>query len=300
MTVMPQLKTLDPQASTQTVLDTLEADGAAIVRDAMPASLSEHVERELRPHIERSAKGIDPFTGFSTTRTGALVARSAATRELVLDQRIRALCQAFLSPFCERYQLHLTQAIRLLPGQGAQLLHRDRLAWGPHLPKTMEPQLNTIWALTDFTAENGATQVVPGSHRWDWSRHAEPHETTQAVMPKGSVLIYTGSVIHGGGQNRSDGERIGINITYCLGWLRQEENQYLSCPPEIARTLSPELQELLGYSMGSYALGYFSAGEPPHGMPDILPPEMVLGRLPESAPSYGAVASGFVPTSGVG
>lgn len=293
---MPQLKTLDPHASTQNVLDVLEADGAVVIRDAMSASLSERVERELRPHIERSAKGLDPFTGYSTTRTGALIARSAASRELVADQRIRNVAQAFLSPFCERYQLHLTQAIRLLPGQGAQLLHRDRLAWGPFLPKTMEPQLNTIWALTDFTAENGATQVVPGSHRWDWSRTAEPHEITQAVMPKGSVLIYTGSVIHGGGQNRSVGERIGINITYCLGWLRQEENQYLSCPPEIARTLSPELQELIGYSMGSYALGYFSMAEPPEGMPDTLPPEMALGRLPQTAPSYGATASGFVPT----
>lgn len=298
MTAMPQLKTLDPQASTREVLAALEADGAAIMRDAMPASLAERVERELRPHIERSAKGIDPFTGFSTTRTGALIARSAASRELVLDQRVRALTQAFLSPFCERYQLHLTQAIRLLPGQGAQLLHRDRLAWGPFLPRTMEPQLNTIWALTDFTRENGATQVVPGSQTWDWSRNAEPHEITQAVMPKGSVLIYTGSVIHGGGQNRSDGERIGINITYCLGWLRQEENQYLSCPPDVARTLSPELQELVGYSMGSYALGYFSATEPPQGMPDILPPEMALGRLPGKAPSFGNVASGFVPASG--
>jgi ectoine hydroxylase-related dioxygenase (phytanoyl-CoA dioxygenase family) len=294
---MPQLTTLDLHAPTQAVLDALDADGAVILRDTMSDALAERAERELRPHIERSANGIDPFSGFSTTRTGALVARSPACRELVLDPRIRGVAHAFLSPLCERYQLHLTQAIRLLPGQGAQLLHRDRLAWGPFLPKTMEPQLNTIWALTDFTAENGATQVVPGSHRWDWSRTAEAHEITQAVMPKGSVLLYTGSVIHGGGQNRSDGERIGINITYCLGWLRQEENQYLSCPPEVARTLSPELQELLGYSMGSYALGYFSMAEPPKGMPDTLPPEMALGRLPGTAPSYGAVASGFVPTA---
>lgn len=294
---MAQLTTFDPDASTESLLEALEADGAAIMRGAMPSSLAERVERELRPYIDRSAKGIDPFTGFSTTRTGALIARSASSRELVLDPRIRSLTHAFLSPFCERHQLHLTQAIRLLPGQGAQLLHRDRLAWGPFMPKTMEPQLNTIWALTDFTAENGATQVVPGSHRWDWSRRAESHDITQAIMPKGSVLIYTGSVIHGGGHNRSDSERIGINITYCLGWLRQEENQYLSCPPEIARTLPHELQELLGYSMGSYALGYFSMKETPEGMPDTLPPEMALGRLPEKAPSLGDVATGFVPTS---
>ncbi len=292
------LRTLPADADTSAILDVLDADGALILRDAMSGPLRERIERELRPFIERSAKGIDPFTGYSTTRTGALVARSAAARELVLDRRIRDAAHGFLSPFCERIQLHLTQAIRLLPGQGAQILHRDRLAWGVHLPRAMEPQFNTIWALTPFTAENGATQVVPGSHRWDWSRDAEPHEVTQAVMSAGSVLIYSGSVIHGGGENRSPAERIGINITYCLGWLRQEENQYLSCPPEIARTLPHELQDLLGYSMGSYALGYFSMPEPPEGMPDTLPPESVLGRLPQKVPSYGAVASGFVPTGG--
>ncbi len=294
------LQTFSRDADTAELLAAMEADGALIIRDAMAPGLCARIETELRPHIERSSRGIDPFTGYSTTRTGALVARSPAARELVLDGGIRKLADAFLLPSCERYQLHLTQAIRLLPGQGAQILHRDRLAWGHCLPRTMEPQLNTIWALTPFTTENGATQVVPGSHLWDWSRSAAPHEITQAAMPQGSVLVYSGSVIHGGGENRSARERIGVNVTYCLGWLRQEENQYLSCPPEIARTLSPELQDLLGYSMGSYALGYFSMLNPPEGMPDTLPPESALGRLPQRAPSLGAVASGFVPASGDG
>lgn len=295
-----ELRTLGADASTATVLACLNEDGAVILRDVLPETLRQRVERELRPFIERSAKGIDAFTGFSTTRTGALVARSPAARELVLDGRVIDATTAFLSPFCERIQLHLTQAIRLLPGQGAQILHRDRLAWGVHLPRNMEPQLNTMWALTPFTRENGATHVVPGSHAWDWSRDAEPHEVTQAVMSAGSVLLYTGSVIHGGGENRSQAERIGINITYCLGWLRQEENQYLSCPPEIARTLAPALQELVGYSMGSYALGYFSLPEPPDGIPDMLPPERALNRLPQSTPSFSDVASGLVPTSSNG
>ena len=170
---------------------------------------------------------------------------------------VRGVCDRVLLPNCERYQLHLGQVIRIMPGQAAQPIHRDRWAWGARL-RGVEPQLNTIWALTDFTTDNGATQVVPGSSEWPDDRKAEPDEITQAVMDAGSVLIYTGTVFHGGGENRSDGDRTGLNITYTLGWLRQEENQYLSCPPEIARTLDPELQALIGYSMGQYALGYYT------------------------------------------
>jgi ectoine hydroxylase-related dioxygenase (phytanoyl-CoA dioxygenase family) len=160
------------------------------------------------------------------------------------------------------------------------VLHRDRLAWGTHLPLSIEPQFNTIWALTDFTAANGATRVVPGSQRWPWEQKATPDQVVQAEMSAGSVLLYTGTVLHSGGRNTSDVSRLGLNITYCLGWLRQEENQYLSCPPHIARTLDPELQELLGYTQGNYALGYYTDPESSEPGRDILPPEFALGRKP--------------------
>jgi ectoine hydroxylase-related dioxygenase (phytanoyl-CoA dioxygenase family) len=137
-------------------------------------------------------------------------------------------------------------------------LHRDRLAWGKYLPPSIEPQFNTIWALTDFTQENGATCCVPGSHKWDWSQKAEPKEIAYSEMTVGSVFIYNGSVLHGGGANRSSASRIGVNLAYCLGWLRQEENQYLCCPPDIAKNFDVTLQNLLGYTQGEYALGYYS------------------------------------------
>ncbi|MEP2283499.1 MAG: phytanoyl-CoA dioxygenase family protein, partial [Nitratireductor sp.] len=172
-------------------------------------------------------------------------------------------------------------------GQPKQQIHRDRWAWGTYITN-VEPQFNTIWAITDFTKENGATQVCPGSLEWPDNYEPSDDEIGYAEMPAGSVLVYSGSVFHGGGANISNGDRIGINITYTLGWLRQEENQYLSCPPEIAKTLSPELQALIGYSMGSYALGYYTPPLAPGEGPEIVPPEYALGALDVNAAQFGS------------
>ena len=274
---MPVLQHLPADAAPEAIAAILDQDGALILDDVIPPAAVAAVMGELSPYIDATPVGRDQFTGFSTTRTGALVARSPLARELVMHPAILAACDAYLLRACDRYQLHLTQVIRIRPGQPRQALHRDRLAWGGFL-KDVEPQLNTIWAMTDFTEENGATQVVPGSPLWAEGRRAEPHEIGYAEMNAGSVLVYSGSVIHGGGENRSNADRVGVNITYCLGWLRQEENQYLSCPPEIARTLDKKLQALLGYAMGSYALGYYTPPLPPGAGPEVAPPQVALGE----------------------
>lgn len=272
---MPSLVHLPADAPADEVAAVLTRDGALILDDALPAAALDALVAELRPYVEATEPGRDVFSGTKTTRTGALVARSPRTRPLVMDPRILSLCDAVLKPNCLRYQLHLTQVIRIMPGQGAQPIHRDRWAWGRGLSH-LEPQLNTIWALTDFTAENGATQVVPGSVDWPDDRTARPEEIARAEMKRGSVLVYLGSVFHGGGANKSGEDRWGLNITYALGWLRQEENQYLSCPPEVAKDLEPELQALVGYAMGSYALGYFTPPLPPGEGPEVAPPELAL------------------------
>jgi ectoine hydroxylase-related dioxygenase (phytanoyl-CoA dioxygenase family) len=274
---MPTLKHLAADAPADEIAAILDADGALILDDVLDAAGVAAVRAEIDPYVEATANGRDSFTGYQTTRTGALVARSPACRELVMHPAIIAACDAFLKRACDRYQLHLTQVIRIRPGQPKQPLHRDRLAWGGFLPASIEPQLNTIWAMTDFTRANGATQVVPGSPTWADGRRAEPHEVGYAEMKAGSVLVYSGSVIHAGGENQTDADRVGINITYSLGWLRQEENQYLSCPPAIARTLDPKLQALLGYAMGSYALGYYTPPLPPGEGPEVTPPQFALG-----------------------
>ena len=291
---MTRLQTLPPDTATEAIVETLNRDGAAILEDVIDDAAIDIVLGEVMPYIDKSATGRDDFTGKRTQRTGALVARSPACRELVMNKSILDAAKGFLSPFTERIVLHLTQTICINPGQGAQLIHRDRLAWGTHLPRSIEPQFNTIWALTDFTSENGATRVVPGSNGWDWEKRAEREEICQAEMRKGSVLLYSGSVLHSGGENRSSAPRLGLNITYCLGWLRQEENQYLSCPPHVARDLEPELQELLGYTMGNYALGYYSDPDfdPEHDKPprsDTQPPEWALGRRPRKGVGFDAL-----------
>lgn len=286
---MPKLETLPATASTDEILTVLRRDGALILKDALTRVQVAQVLAETMPYIDATECGRDDFTGRKTTRTGALVARSAGCRDMVANRTIVAAAEEFLKPFCERIQLHLTQVIRIRPGQPKQQIHRDRWAWGTYL-KGVEPQFNTIWAISDFTKENGATQVCPGSLDWPDDYQPKDDEIGYAEMKAGSVLVYTGGVFHGGGANVSTGDRIGINITYTLGWLRQEENQYLSCPPEIARTLSPELQALIGYAMGSYALGYYTPPLPAGEGPEVVSPAFALGGLDGEQAQFGDAA----------
>jgi len=232
------------------------------------------------------------FSGVKTTRTGALMARSPRCRELAIDPRILGLVETFLAPYANTFQLHVTQVIRVLPGQEVQEPHRDRWAWSQlqvpsdidppvntvvaRLLADIEPQLTTMLALTDFTKENGATRIAPGSSHLPDDAKPPEEAFVSAEMTSGSLLVFTGSVFHGAGANKSERDRIGLDIAYTLGWLRQEDNQYLSCPPEIAKDLDPKLQALLGYAVGGPSLGYFTpplpAGE------DLSAPERALQR----------------------
>ncbi|MGH1491630.1 MAG: phytanoyl-CoA dioxygenase family protein [Acidimicrobiales bacterium] len=278
---MVELRKFTSDTPSVEIVEAIQTDGAAILTNVLDRAACELVRQDLDPWIAATPGGRDSFSGENTHRTGALVARSPASRELVMHDKIVELAHTFLDPYTNRIQLHLTQVISIGPGQPTQPLHRDRLAWGGFIPREIEPQFNTIWALTDFTEDNGATRVVPGSPGWDDDRRPTDDEKTQAVMEAGSVLLYSGSVIHGGGENRSDETRVGVNITYTLGWLRTEENQYLSCPPEIAKDLDPALADMIGYTQGNYALGYYSDPAQVSSHSDLMPPELALGRRPE-------------------
>ena len=284
---MTPLQHLPADAESSAIAAAVQQDGAVILDDVLSDGFIAALREETDPYMEHTSNGEDHFAGHHTTRTGGLLIRSEKCRELIEHQTILNPCNEFLAPYCERVQLHLTQIIRIRPGETAQTIHRDRWAWGKHLSH-LEPQFNTIWAITDFTSENGATQVVPGSTQWPDDQEIQPEQITQAEMKAGSVLVYSGSVFHGGGANTSDQDRIGINITYALGWLRQEENQYLSCPPELAKDLSPTLQGLAGYAMGQYALGYFTPPGAPGEGPEVVPPQYALG-ITESLSTLGGV-----------
>ena len=284
---MTPLQRLPAEAESSTIVAAVQQDGAVILDDVLSEGFITALREETDPYMEHTSNGEDHFAGHHTTRTGGLLVRSEKCRELIEHETILNPCNEFLAPYCERVQLHLTQIIRIRPGETAQTIHRDRWAWGKHLSH-LEPQFNTIWAITDFTSENGATQVVPGSTQWPDDQEIQPEQIAQAEMKAGSVLVYSGSVFHGGGANTSDQDRIGINITYALGWLRQEENQYLSCPPELAKDLSPTLQGLAGYAMGQYALGYFTPPGAPGEGPEVVPPQYALG-ITESHSTMGGV-----------
>jgi ectoine hydroxylase-related dioxygenase (phytanoyl-CoA dioxygenase family) len=230
--------------------------GVCIVERLVDEATCDAVLGELQPHLDAVRPGADDFEGRSTRRVGAILGRSASAVGLVANELVLDVADRVLGPDKSTFQLHLTQAIAIGPDSPAQALHRDQWCFDFHaFPPEMVVEVSTIWALTDFTEATGATRVVPDSHR-SAEVTATDADAVPAEMPRGSVVVYTGSTVHGGGANRSDGTRVGLNVDYTLGWLRQEENQYLSVPVEVARSLPERVQRLMGYSMGSYALGY--------------------------------------------
>ena len=251
-------------ADTSLIAEAVRRDGAAIIDRAVDGAVVDRLMAEMAPYVEATPCGPDGFAGRRTRRTGSLIARSKASHALVAHPAVLGVCDHILGIDNTIYQLHLTQVIDIGPGEPAQPIHRDQWAWNFFpFPTGFEVEISTIWAMHDFTDVNGATRVVPTSHLWEHGRTPTHDDSVPAEMEKGSVLIYTGSVFHSGGANRSDRSRTAVNIDYCLGWLRQEENQYLSCPPEVARELPIELAQLMGYSRAAYALGYFGDTKDP-------------------------------------
>lgn len=197
-----------------------------------------------------------------TRRVTSLVANSKTARDFVMHPMSKTVCDHFLLPNCGtggRYQLHVSAAIEIGPGARKQALHREE----DTIPFFKVPRPNlvlaTMWAISDFTADNGGTLLVPGSHQWEAGRHAEPDEIGAAQMPAGSVLIWLGGTLHAGGANVSDDWRYGVILSYSVGWLRQEENQSLVAPLEMSRKLSPALQDMLGNTANG-ALGFHYEG----------------------------------------
>jgi len=200
------------------------------------------------------------FHGRFTKQVAGMpgISRTFAT-DVMCHPLLLALCDRVLAPSCARYQLNLGHLLQRGPGSEEQWLHRDELVWSDVPQPHPELQLATVIAFVDFTRENGATRVVPGSHRWPDRQlppieqvlrdPPPPEQIAYAEMPAGSAVVYTGGTIHAGGSNVTAVARRGAHLSYCLGWLRTEENNYLSTPPAVAATLPRPAQELLGYAV---------------------------------------------------
>ena len=188
----------------------------------------------MAPHFDETPNCTGDFYGHATKRVSSLIAKSTLCQHMAIHPVILAAMDEFLLKGCGQYQLNLTQAIQIGPGEPQQIMHPDDPLF-PYVHPGYEAMINCMWAVDEFTAENGATNVVPGSHKWERvglipERVPLPDEITQGVMPAGSVLIYFGSLLHCGGANRTAKPRTGVVLSYCQGWLRQSENQYLAVP----------------------------------------------------------------------
>lgn len=235
---------------------TLLADGYAILRGAADPALIAEIEADLADRYEATPFCEGGFYGERTKRFGRLLIRSPGMEALVLNASVLALAEMALGRFCDRLQLNLTQAIELHPGALPQFPHRDQDMWAGEIGR-VEYLVNIMWPLTPFTRENGATLFWPGSHGADALASEAKAEPVAAEANPGDAIVFLGSTLHGAGGNDSGGVRRGIIVSYCLGWLKPYENQWLAYPPAIARHFSPELAALAGYAQHRPNLGNF-------------------------------------------
>lgn len=225
-------------ATPEKIVYALKRNGVVIIRKLVPGKAMDQVAADLRPYLDKTPFGEGEYMGVRTKRTSSLVAKSKTVGEkLAIHPLILKTVDAMLLDRCQNYRLATTHCVSIAKGESLQPLHRDDSIYPMKHPGP-ESVVSTVWAITDFTKENGATQVVPGSHKWNDRRVPRRSEVHQAVMPKGSVVIYLGSIYHGGAENFTDDYRTGMVLGYSLGWLRSEENQYLACPPPVAKHFS--------------------------------------------------------------
>lgn len=234
----------------------LLADGYCIIPGLMPASEIAALDEELADDFTGTPFCAGSFYGERTKRFGRLLLRSRRAHSLVMHDLVLGIVRRILEPWCDTVQLNLTQALALHPGARPQLPHRDQDMWNGAIGQ-IEYLVNVMWPFTRYTEENGATLVWPRSHGAR-ALAGEPEAGPVAVeLEPGSALLFLGSTLHGAGGNSSAEVRRGAIVSYCLGWLKPYENQWLAYPPAVARTFSPELASLVGYTQHRPNLGNF-------------------------------------------
>lgn len=251
---MPSLAHLSRRTKLSDLWEAIDQDGAVIVDDFLSPEDLTQLRTDFLPAINQHASGASSghdfwkaFHGTSTKRITGLADLSERWGDVLCDPIYKAMGDHYLGE--DNYYLNTGQLICIGPGETPQLLHRDELNWPEAAGREHEITITAIFALTDFTKENGATVIAPGSHRWPGSMPTiAPENTCQAEMQAGSALLYSGKVIHGGGANTSaDQLRIGLHAGFVLGWLRAEECHQLTTSLETARRLPEHAQRMLGF-----------------------------------------------------
>jgi ectoine hydroxylase-related dioxygenase (phytanoyl-CoA dioxygenase family) len=270
----------------------LEAQGYTIIPDLLSAADLRAVRDGLAPFLG-THRGRNNFEGFRTERVYTLVARGRIFERLAEDERVLALCAKLLHP---GFLLTASQAICIHPGETPQPLHYDDGFYTIPRPRPAI-SVSTVVAVDAFTPENGGTEVIPGSHRWDDATLAGMFENVlgdgatdprleqqlvPAVMPAGACLFFLGTLVHRGGANRSAAPRLAFSNQYCQPWARQQENFFLGVPPERARAMSPRLQELLGYSIWPPFMGQVTASHPKKTLREGFVNAVRAGRADDS------------------
>jgi ectoine hydroxylase-related dioxygenase (phytanoyl-CoA dioxygenase family) len=240
------------------VAQRLMDDGYVIVTGMMSDDDVRAARADLDRVLRATPTGRNPFEGYSTQRIYALFAKTRLFDRAATDPLLLAVLDEVLG----HYQLSAPVGICIGPDEQAQILHRDDSVYPvpePHPPLVV----NTMWPLDEFTAENGATRFIPGSHAWQPGRRPAPDDpVVQAVMSPGSAMFYLGSLWHGGGANQTSQARLGVILEYAAGWLRQQENNLLAVPRSVVRELPERLQELLGYNIYPPFVGYVDGAHP--------------------------------------
>lgn len=230
--------------------------GWCVIHNLIPPSEIKALDVDLSRDFDETPFCKGDFYGSRTKRFGRLLSRSPLARRIVQHPLVVGISQRILSPWCDTIQLNLTQGLALHPGAPPQLPHRDQDMWRGAIGET-EYLVNVMWPFTRYTEENGATIVWPNSHGKRALSSDIPEGGFAVELEPGSALLFLGSTLHGAGGNRSQQDRRGAIVSYCLGWLKPYENQWLAYPPEIARGFSPELAALVGYQQHRPNLGNY-------------------------------------------
>ncbi len=239
------------------ILGRLAEDGYATIPDATDPDQVRWARGELEALVADTPSGRDDFEGHRTRRVYGLFGKTRSLDALAIHPVVLGVLDRVLG----QYQLSAPTGISIGPGETTQPLHPDDALYPVPRPHS-EIVVNVMWPLQDFTAANGATRIVPGSHRWTDERPGPDTETICVELPAGTALIYAGSVWHGGGANLSDADRLGVVLHYAVSWLRPVENHVLVVPPAAAARLPERLQELLGYNIHPPFIGYVDGRHP--------------------------------------